>query len=327
MDLSELIQSIDIVEYISQFIELEQRGDEWWGLSCFTNEKTPSFSVRKDPPFFYDYSSGFGGNAFTFTKKYYSCSSAHAVEKLKSFAGYSGNVDMGSDKLDIVRAFKRYKLPELSLKQSTASILPPNHMDMFENNANKLQIWRDEGISDESLERFQVRYDSFTNRIVYPIRNMDGDIINVGGRTLDPDFKSKGYRKYTYFQSWGTINTIYGVSENMEYIKKKREVILFEGCKSVLLADTWGIKNCGAILTSHLSQNQMIILAKLGCNVVFALDKDVNVRKDENIQRLKRYTNVYTLWDKKNLLDDKDAPVDKGEEVFRTLYEERNRLK
>lgn len=50
MELEELIKSIDIVEFLSQFVELEEKGDEWWGLSCFKEEKTPSFSVRRDPP-------------------------------------------------------------------------------------------------------------------------------------------------------------------------------------------------------------------------------------------------------------------------------------
>ena len=54
MELEDLIQSIDIVEYISQFVDLEEKNNEWWGLSCFKEENTPSFSVREDPPVFYD---------------------------------------------------------------------------------------------------------------------------------------------------------------------------------------------------------------------------------------------------------------------------------
>ena len=119
------------------------------------------------------------------------------------------------------------------------------------------------------------------------------------------------------------MSTIYGVAENIEYIKKKGEIILFEGCKSVLIADTWGIKNCGAILTSHLSPMQMKILARLGCRVVFALDKDVRIRDDHNIAKLKQYVNVEYIYDAHDLLDEKDSPVDKGNEVFMKLYEQR----
>ena len=109
----------------------------------------------------------------------------------------------------------------------------------------------------------------------------------------------------------------------MESIKSKREVIIFEGCKSVLLADTWGINNTAAILTSHLSNNQLMILVKLGVRVVFALDKEVRIRDDHNIQKLKRYVNVEYLYDWSDMLDEKDAPVDKGLEVFKKLYDRR----
>ena len=71
MELAELIQQVNIVDYISQFVELEQRNAEFWGLSPFRDEKTPSFSVRPNPPVFYDYSAGIGGNIYTFIKHYF----------------------------------------------------------------------------------------------------------------------------------------------------------------------------------------------------------------------------------------------------------------
>ena len=190
-----------------------------------------------------------------------------------------------------------------------------------------MSVWEAEGISQESMDKFQVFYDSFSDRLVYPIRNIDGKIVNIGGRTLDPLWKEKKLRKYTYFAGWGEMNVIYGLYENLEEIKRRREVIIFEGCKSVLMADTWGIHNCACLLTSHLNPQQMKLLAKLGVRVVFALDKEVRIRDDHNIARLKQYTNVEYLWDRQDLLDDKDSPVDKGLEVFKQLYEQRLRYR
>lgn len=200
-------------------------------------------------------------------------------------------------------------------------------MEKYEKTDEKLAVWEAEGISRESLEKFQVRYDRFSNRLVYPIRNLQGKIVNIGGRILDPDYKAKKLRKYTYFSGWGEMNVIYGLFENMQSILEKQEVILFEGCKSVLIADSWGIHNTGALLTSHLSPNQMKMLAKLGVKVVFALDKDVRIRDDHNIAKLKRYVLVEYLWDREDLLNEKDAPVDKGIEVFKILYSQRLRYK
>ena len=327
MELSDLLESVDILEYISQFVELEQKGDEWWGLSCFREEKTPSFSVRSDPPVFYDYSSGIGGNVFTFVKFYNKCSAQEAVEILKSYAGISGVDIRPKEKMAATVTCKKYKKPKRTEKQSKGTVLPDNYMERYEDRPEKLQAWIDEGICAKSLERFAVKYDSFSDRLVYPIRNLAGKIVNIGGRTLDPEWKSKGLRKYTYFFGWGTMDTIYGLYDNLEEILKKREVILFEGCKSVLLADTWGIKNCASLLTSHLNPHQMKILARLGCRVVFALDKEVKIRDDHNIQKLKNYVEVEYLWDREDLLDDKDAPVDKGAETFKKLYEGRLRYR
>ena len=170
-------------------------------------------------------------------------------------------------------------------------------------------------------------YDSFSDRLVYPIRNISGRIVNIGGRTLDPEWKEKKLRKYTYFSGWGEMDVIYGLFENMDAILSAHEVILFEGCKSVLLANTWGIHNTGALLTSHLNPQQLKILVRLGVRVVFALDKDVRVRDDHNISKLKQYVNTFYLWDREDLLDEKDAPVDKGQEVFKRLYEQRIRYR
>lgn len=327
MELSDLLESVDILEYISQFVELEQKGDEWWGLSCFREEKTPSFSVRTDPPVFYDYSSGIGGNVFTFVRFYNKCSAEEAIEILKSYAGLSGVDIRPKEKMAATITCKKYRKPKRTEKQSKGTILPDNYMERYENREDKLQAWLDEWISAESLERFEVKYDAFSDRLVYPIRNLAGKIVNIGGRTLDPEWKAKNLRKYTYFFGWGTMDIIYGLYDNLAEILKKREIILFEGCKSVLLADTWGIKNTGAILTSHLNPQQMKILARLGCRVVFALDKEVKIREDHNIQKLRNYVEVEYLWDREDLLDEKDAPVDKGAETFKKLYEGRLRYR
>lgn len=327
MELDELIRSIDIVEYISQYIELTQKGEEWWGLSCFKEEKTPSFSVRKNPPLFYDYSSGVGGNLYSFVKAYHNCSSREAVEIIKKYAGYDGDVNTRRDKLSATIVCKQFMKQRNTKPSPTPTILPDDYMDRFELREDKLDVWRKEGISDNSLKKFQVMYDSFSNRLVYPIRNLQGKIVNVGGRTLDDDWKEKKLRKYSYFQGWGGgMDVVYGLYENLEFIKSLDRIIIFEGCKSVLIADTFGIHNTGALLTSHLSPYQMKILASLGCRVTFALDKEIDIRQDKNIQKLKQYVNVDYLWDKDNLLGEKDAPVDKGKEVFERLYECRKLL-
>ena len=83
IDLNELLESIDIVEYLSQFVELEEKNGEYWGLSPFKEEKTPSFSVRRETGSFYDFSSGIGGNVMTFVKYFNKCSTREAIKILQ----------------------------------------------------------------------------------------------------------------------------------------------------------------------------------------------------------------------------------------------------
>lgn len=326
MDLTELIESIDIAEYIGQYVDLEEKGGELWGLSPFNQEKTPSFSVRPETGTFYDFSSGIGGSVFTFVQYYHHLSKADVVKHLKQYANIDEN-DFDSpilrQKLSATTVCKRFLAKKRPQKENQMRVLSPNYMERFEDRPDKLGVWRKEGITDEAMQFFGVKYDSFSNCIVYPIKNEHGDIVNVGGRTLEPDFKERGIRKYTYMKPWGCqMSVIYGLSENLSEIKAKNEIILFEGMKSVLLARGYGFKNCGAILTSHLNPGQMKILARLGVRVMFALDKDVDVTKDHNVQILKQYNNIYYLFDFKNLTGAKDAPVDKGEAVFKQLYAE-----
>ena len=74
MEVSEIIERVDILSYISQFCELEERQDgEYWGLSPLKEENTPSFSVNVDKQRFYDFSSGKGGNVLDFIRQYHQC--------------------------------------------------------------------------------------------------------------------------------------------------------------------------------------------------------------------------------------------------------------
>ena len=322
MTLPELIDSVDILEYISQYAEFEEKGGEYWCLSPLKDEMTPSFSVNKEMNRFFDFSSGKGGNILSFIKCYHRCGDHQAIKILKEYAGEKGGL-APIQRLEATLIAKQFGRKKKQPKPSKSIILPDDYMTRYTRPEDKLAIWKSEGISDSSLARFQVGYDEFSERIVYPIRNLEGKIINVSGRTIDPQWKEKKQRKYTYFQPLGILDTIYGFAENKEAILAKKEIILFEGAKSVMLADTYGFRNTGALLTSHLNPFQLKILAQLGCRVVFALDKGVDIREDENIGKLRRFVRVEYIWDKDGLLEDKMSPVDAGEETWKKLYEGR----
>ena len=317
------------MEYIGQYVDLEQRGREFWGLSPFKDEQTPSFSVDPEKKYWFDFSSHQGGNLIDFVMLRDHVDLRGAVNVLKRFAHITDDGSGNSFvRLEATRIAKRYRSHVHPLPKMTAKPLPPDCMDLYEFRRDKLQLWVDEGISWNTLREYNVRYDAFDDRIVYPIKDYDGNIVSICGRTCDPDYKAKKLRKYTYKQSIGTLDTIYGFSDHVQAIIDTREFILFEGAKSCMKAHEWGFDNTGALLTSHLSQTQLRFLIRFcsyhGTTIVFALDSDIDISKDDNIRRLCSYARVQWIKNRDNLLQPKDSPTDQGQAVFETLYQRRD---
>lgn len=332
LEISDILEAIDILEYISQYCDFEEKGGEFWCLSPFKDEKTPSFSVDPEQQVFYDFSSGSGGNIINFIQQYHSVSLPQAIEMAKQYAGLADDdkSTVLSAKMTSARIARKFKKPLTKEISPAREILPEDCMEKYEFRKDKLQLWADEGITFDTMLRFNVRYDAFSNRIVHPIRDFSGNIINICGRTCDPDFKQKKIRKYTYFNSFGLLNTLYGYAENKDSIISSKEIILFEGAKSVMKAYGWGYTNCAALLTSHLSRQQFLFLVRLcswySVRIVFALDADVDVSADKHVRLLTRYADVSVVKNFDDLLDPKDAPVDKGEDVWRSLYDMKQKL-
>lgn len=330
MEVSDIVEAVDMMEYMSQYCDFEERGGEFWALSPFKDENTPSFSVNVNKGYWYDFSSGMGGNLIDFVMKYHKVGLVQAVNLLKKYAGITESGGVIHQRLSSTKIAKKFRYAPKQKKQAVSKTLPDDIMSMYEFKRDMLKLWADEGISWDAMKYFGVMYDALDNRIVYPVRNLDGDIISICGRTCDPDFKSKRMRKYTYYQSIGTVETLYGYSDNLESILEKREIIIFEGAKSVMMAWGWGIRNTAAILTSHLSGNLFMQLVRLASyyniRIVFALDADVDIMLDGNIVRLCSYARVEWIKNRNGLLQDKDSPTDRGEEIFRRLYHERGRV-
>ncbi len=332
LEVSDILGAIDIVEYIGQYIDLEQRGREYWGLSCFKEEQTPSFSVDPEKGYWYDFAAGgIGGNLIDFVMRHDRCDLRTAINKLKAYAHISESEDGEVVRhMDATRVAKKYRSHIRPAPKMTARPLPPDCMERwYEFDRDKLRLWVDEGISWETLRLYQVRYDPIDDRIVYPIKDYEGNIVSVCGRTCDPDYKAKKLRKYTYKQTVGTLDTIYGFSDHRPAIVNAREIILFEGAKSCMKAHQWGFDNTGALLTSHLSQTQLKFLIRFcsfsSVRVVFALDSDVDISADDNVRRLCQYARVEWIKNRDDLLLPKDSPTDQGQAVFENLYVRREK--
>lgn len=325
MNLQELLEQALLYDYVSQYIELETNNGEYWGLSPFKEEATPSFSLHPDKNVFKDFSSGKSGNIIDFICLYHNCSLREAILKLKEYMNIKDDVEYIPPP-QIIRELRKFKPKRKNTKADVKhKILDKRLIDSFEH--RDIDLWIGEGISKETCNKHNIVYDPYTQSIIIPIYDQKGNLINFCIRTTDPNYKEFGTPKYKYKYELGTLDFFYSWAENFQNIKDKKQVILVEGAKSVMKLEQWGYNNVVAILTSHLNDNQLKILVQNGFDVVVAFDKDANPKEDENIQKLKRFCKVTLALDKWNLLEEKDSPCDKGLETWEKIYSERRMLK
>ena len=323
MTWEEIMEQADIVEYISQFVDLEYRNGEYWGLSPFKEENTPSFSVRRETQLFNDFSSEIKGNIYNFIMEYFHIEFAEAIKVLKDYLKIEDDGEY-IPQPQIIKVMKSLK-PKVKKKDiSERKILPNNFMDKFQK--TPITLWQEEGISQEIMDFYQVRFDPLKEAIVFPVWDNDGKIINVKGRNVGKHWKEMGLPKYYHMFKLGTIDYLWGLNFKRDIIKEKKEVILVESEKSVMKLEGWGVKNAVALCNGKITDAQLRLIIGLQSNVVLALDKDKNGQKLECENLLKQYTKFFKIADKTNLLSQKDAPCDKGLEVWEKLYNDKRQV-
>lgn len=212
--------------------------------------------------------------------------------------------------------------------------------------------WYEEGIDPYSAEEFDIRYNSNGNQAIIPVKNMQGELIGIRVRNFEEKAVERGF-KYMPLQYRGqmyrfpTSNIMYGLYENQERIRQSGKVFLLEGEKSVLKCSSFydGYGLGLAVYGSNLSIQHRDILLDLGVREVnVCFDKEYcdewyeekyNGTKEQILmfnyfKKLKKIckllsnyfiVNIVIDWD--NKLDLKDAPVDKGKEVFEELLKDK----
>ena len=327
--LQEINASVDLLEYISQSIEMERRGNDYFGHCPLHVDNTPSFSITPAKNSYYCFSCGKSGGIIGYLMDYEGLSFDDAVKKAAGLA----NIDMSKMcQSKTISFLKRIRAALASRKKQPFQheILDCSEIEKYSEEA--VPEWLDEGIKQEVLDLFGVRVDNWNNRIVYPVYDINGNLINVKARTRYKNYKQMKIPKYINYFSVGVMDYFQGLNITLPYIKQSNEAIVFESIKSVMKAYGWGYKNCISAEKHTLTDEQIMLLVRLKVNVVFAYDSDINYwQRDvkQSIDKLKRVTNVYVIDDKNMLLggaDAKNAPVDLGEEVWKELYASKRKV-
>lgn len=321
-----IIDSVDIAEHISQYLPLKRKGtDEFFACCPFHSESTPSFSVTPKSNLFYCFGCKASGNVITFEQKYNGLTFSETVEKLSGQYGIDRNIRETSPSILLMR--KLSKSREQPKQRTAHTILPHDYMDRYAD--SPATEWLKEGITESTQRTHGVRIDVSGNRIVYPVFDVNGNLINVKGRTRSTDYKILGIPKYINYFKVGDLDYFQGFVRNKNAVLSIGEAVIFESYKSVMKAEQYGMMNTLSAETSSLSMPQIKLLLALHCSVTIAFDNDIRrVDISKMIATLKRFTNVYIIEDKEKLLGDpkdKMAPVDAGKDVWETLY--KNRIK
>ena len=305
-------KAVNIVDYIGRYTELKQiPGGEFAGLCPLHHEKTPSFFVNEQKQQFCCMGCNTGGDILTFIQQYHGVSFEEAVEILSYESGKVPSIPKSI--LQEISCFKKKDNPFVQ-----RIYLMDNCMNEFPESHHIIE-WMKEGISEEVLTKYNVRYNDNRTRIMFPIWDMHGKIVAIKYRNLVE------LPKYKHLNKVGVKDYLYNMNFAIEPVLQQDECVIFESEKSVLKAETWNIHNTVAA-GSHGLKDEIPMLIKLPFkNLVLAYDQDVK-REDikKQIARLKHYKNIYII--PMDTFNAKEAPVDRGFTAWREAYENRKRV-
>lgn len=307
--IADLLNRVDIVDVVWQYVKLKKAGANFHGLCPFHSEKSPSFSVSPTKQFYHCFGCGAHGSAISFLMEYSGLGYVDAIEELAHSAG----LDVPREERtasDIARQQQTMALSEVmnsaadwyrqQLKGSTRAVdylkgrgltgeiakryglgYAPDGWQGLEavfgvySNDEVAKLLLEGGllIQGEQSEGANVkRYDRFRDRIMFPIRNPKGQTIGFGGRILD-----QGEPKYlnspeTPLFSKG--NTLYGLFEAKQAIRSQEYVLVCEGYMDVVALAQLGFLNAVATLGTASTANHVRMLLRQTDKVVFSFDGD-----------------------------------------------------
>lgn len=326
--LKQINEKADLIAYVNQSLQLKKRGEDFFTNCPLHVDVTPSLSFTPAKNSYYCFSCGRSGGMIGYLIDFEGLSFEDAVDKAARLA----SVDLTKMcKSETMTFLKRYKMMQNKQKKIYRhEILPSSTLDKYIK--GKVQEWLDEGIEQEVMDLFGVRIDDIGNRIVYPVYDVEGNLINIKGRTRYENYKQLKLAKYINYYTVGVMDYFQCLETTLPYIREENEVIIFESIKSVMKAYGWGYKNCVSAEKHTLTPEQIDLLVKLRANVILAYDSDVQYLKGEvkeDINKLRRVTNVYIIDDKQKLLGGektKNAPVDCGLNIWEELYSDKRKV-
>ena len=352
--LDEIKIRLKVSQVVGKSVKLKKRGKEFIGLSHFSNEKTPSFTVNDEKGFYHCFSSAEHGNIFDFLMKTKNYKFGEAVRELASDAGMPVYrfTKLDEEKQNRWKIYNQIlekyvnfcheeliskKFPEIldyleKRKITNKEIIffkigyASNKSDFYEQLGKEFDEKQiiSSGIYyfDENKKKY---VDRFRSRIIFPVKSLNGSVFALGGRTLS----KTNFAKYinspeTEFYKKG--NNLYNINSAKGFRDKNNEAFIVEGYMDVVNLHKFGIQNVVANLGTAMTERQIDLMWRFFKNPIICLDGDVSGRKaalraaERLFPLMKADHNIYFFTLPENL--DPDAFINqKGKEAFIKLAE------
>ena len=331
----EINNKLSIVDVVGKYLTLKRTGNRYTGLCPFHNEKTPSFSVTPDSNLFYCFGCHKGGTIFDFIMEIENMDFPEALKYLADKAGvqledkYNGNSSDRKKRDALKELYKRVTgsfeyilynkkeseeaLSYLVKRGLTEEIIKDFNIGWApEDRSWLLNFLRSKGYSDGFLEEsglFSKRglgYPLFSGRIMFPLKNVNGDIIAFSGRTLK-DFGPK-YINSPETELFHKKRNLYGLSNAVKAIRQSGYYILCEGQMDVIAYHQAEIKNAVAPLGTAYTPEQASLLKRYADKAVISFDGDTAGQKAAKKAVL--INERHDIKSKVAIFNEKDDPAD-----------------
>ncbi len=300
--IQQVLERCDIVAIVGRYVTLMKKGNRFWGLSPFKNEKTPSFSVDETSKLFYCFSTGQGGNIFTFFQKMENMSFVEAVKSLAHEVG----VSIPNQPI----AIQRKNMESDNTRTRDILLRIANTFEHFfwdESHRAVREYMKSRGFEDSILQTFRVGYapedrywlykflirkkysdtelaesglfskkypkiSIFSNRVMFPIMAVNSSVLGFGGRLIVGD--GPKYINSPQTTLFHKKRILYGLNNSVVGIKKHKKVFLVEGYLDVLALHQVGMPAAVAPLGTAFTDEQAQILRTMTDEVVMLFDND-----------------------------------------------------
>ena len=308
--ISEIKNSVNIVDVIGEVVQLTKAGRNFLGLCPFHSEKTPSFNVVEDKQFYHCFGCGKSGDVFKFIEDYRGVSFMEAVQIVGDQAGIQVQALAPSQSRGQQADGKQhfYEIHQEAAKFYHAILMTTKMGE------DARQYLYDRGLDDEVLRHFQIglapaegnflyqsvsgkfsenimaesglfhisdmgtMYDAFQDRIMFPLSDDTGRVIAFSGRLWREQAEgTKPQGKYKNSRSTLLFNKsyeLYHLDKAKQVAKKNHELYLMEGFMDVIAAYRAGIENAVASMGTALTREHVAHLSKFTKKVILAYDGD-----------------------------------------------------